>query len=105
MILAIINNKGGTGKTMSAVNLAAALAMKGRRTLLIDLDSQASASLSLGIERGNFKPSIADIILDGRPMSGIIRKIAVEGLGLVTGSPDLADADLQLAKIQGGKGA
>lgn len=101
MILAIINNKGGTGKTTSAVNLAAVLATKGCRTLLVDLDSQASASLSLGIERGNFKPSIADAILDSRRMSGIIRKTAVEGLDLITGSPDLADADLQLAKIPG----
>jgi chromosome partitioning protein len=101
MILAVINNKGGTGKTTTAVNLAAPLAMKGRRTLLIDLDSQASASLSLGIERGNFKPSIADVILDGRPIAGIIRKTAAEGLDIVSGSPDLADADLILADILG----
>jgi chromosome partitioning protein len=101
MILAIINNKGGTGKTTSAVNLAAALAMKDRRTLLIDLDSQASASLSLGIDRADFKPSIADVIIDGRGMSAVIRRTAVEGLDLITGSPDLADADLQLAKILG----
>ena len=101
MILAIVNNKGGTGKTTSAVNLAAALALKGRRTLLIDLDSQASASLSLGIDRVDFKPSIADAIIDGRGMSGIIRKTGAEGLDLITGSPDLADADLQLARIPG----
>jgi chromosome partitioning protein len=101
MILAVINNKGGTGKTTSAVNLAAALAMKGRRTLLIDLDSQASASLSLGIDRAGFKPSISDVILEGRGLAGTIRKTAVEGLDLVTGSPDLADADLQLSKMTG----
>jgi len=101
MILAVINNKGGTGKTTTAVNAAAALAMKGQRTLLIDLDSQASASLSLGIDRADFKPSIADAVLDVRGMSGIIRRTAVEGLDLITGSPELADADLQLAKIPG----
>jgi len=101
MILAIINNKGGTGKSTSAVNLTAALALKGRRTLLIDLDGQASASLSLGIERADFKPSIADAIIDGRGMSGIVRKTGAERLDLITGSPDLADADLQLAKIPG----
>ena len=101
MILAIINNKGGTGKTTSAVNLAAALALKHRRALLIDLDSQASASLSLGIERANFKPSIADAILDGQVIAGIIRKTGAEGLDIITGSADLADADLQLAPMAG----
>lgn len=104
MILAVINNKGGTGKTTSAVNLAAALALKGRRTLLIDLDSQASASLSLGIDRAGFKPSIADAILEGRGLAALIRKTGAEGLDLVTGSPDLADADLQLAKTPGREG-
>lgn len=101
MILAVINNKGGTGKTTTAVNLAAALAMKGRRTLLVDLDSQASASLSMGIERAAFAPSIAEAILDGTPLKPAIRKTAVEGLDLVTGSPVLANADLVLADLAG----
>jgi len=101
MILALINNKGGTAKSTSAVNLAAALVLKGRRTLLIDLDSQASASLSLGIGRAGFKPSIADVILEGRHLAGIIRKTGAEGLDLVTGSPDLADVDIHLAKTLG----
>lgn len=101
MILAVINNKGGTGKTTSAVNLAAALAMKGKKGLLIDLDSQASASLSLGVERAAFAPSIADAVLERKPLAPVIRQTAVEGLHLVTGSPDLANADLQLANMAG----
>ncbi len=101
MILAVINNKGGTGKTTSAVNLTAALAMKGKSTLLIDLDSQASASLSLGIERAAFAPSIADALLDGQSLKPVIRKTAADRLDLVTGSPDLADADLTLANVPG----
>jgi chromosome partitioning protein len=101
MILAVINNKGGTGKTTSAVNLAAALAMKGGKALLVDLDGQASASLSMGIERIAFAPSVADAILDGKPLKTVIRKTAEEGLDMVTGSPDLANADLQLANMAG----
>ena len=59
MVLAVINNKGGTGKTTSAVSLGAALALKGRRALLIDLDAQASASPSLRVDRADFTPSAA----------------------------------------------
>ena len=65
MIIAIINNKGGTGKTTTSVNLSAALADSGYRVLLIDLDSQASASFSLGIEYGDLVPSTADVLFDG----------------------------------------
>ena len=101
MILAIINNKGGTGKTTSAVNLAAALSIDGKKALLIDLDAQASASLSLGIERAAFAPSIADAILEGKPLKPLIRKTGAAGLDLITGSPDLANADLTLANRPG----
>lgn len=100
MILAVINNKGGTGKTTTAVSLSAALSMKGLKTLLIDLDSQASASLSMGISRADLMPSAADAVLDGKPLGPIIRKTA-EGFDIVTGSPDLADADLILANTVG----
>ena len=59
MIISLINNKGGVGKTTTAVNLAAGLIGKNRRILLIDLDSQGSASLSLGIARHDLPPSSA----------------------------------------------
>lgn len=102
MILAIINNKGGTGKTTTAVNLSAALTIHHkRRTLLIDLDSQASATLAMGIGRGDFSPSGADAIFKNRALSGIIRKNVVEGMDLITGAPDLANADLILADVPG----
>ena len=101
MILAIINNKGGTGKTTTAVNLAAALAGRRKKTLLIDLDSQASASLSMGIDRSGLTPSVADALMDGRPIVDMVRKTSVNQLDLITGSPDLADVDLNLVTMAG----
>ena len=102
MILAVINNKGGTGKTTTAVSVAASLARDhGRRVLLADLDSQASASLSMGIPRTELNPSIADAILEGRPLSRFLRQTEVPGLSVATGSPALANADLIMADMAG----
>jgi chromosome partitioning protein len=99
MILALVNNKGGVGKTTTAVNLSAALAGKNQQVLLIDLDSQGSASLSLGIPRSDLHPSSADVLLDGVAMRNALRSTLIEGLDLLTGSMELANADLFLAEV------
>jgi chromosome partitioning protein len=97
MILALINNKGGVAKTTSAVNLAAALAEKDKRVLLIDADSQGAASLSLGVPRAELTPSLAIALTDHKPIREIIRKTKVEGLDLITSANDLAGIDMALA--------
>jgi len=99
MIIAIMNNKGGTGKTTTCVNLSAALAMAGYSVLLIDLDGQASASLSLGIAHHLLRPSIADVIFDKMPVETAVRHSDIERLDLLTGSMELANTDLILGDM------
>ena len=101
MILAILNNKGGVGKTTTAVNLAAGMARHGQRVLLVDLDSQGSASFSLGVPRSELRPSSADVLLHDIPIRTAIRRTGTEGLDLLTGSMELANADLALGGVSG----
>lgn len=96
MIIQVINNKGGTGKTTTAVNLSAALAAKGYEVLLIDLDAQANASLSLGIPYSELSPSISDVLFDGLSIRSAIRNTGISGMDLITGKFDLASSDLIL---------
>jgi chromosome partitioning protein len=101
VIIAIANNKGGVGKTTTAVNLAAALAGPRRNVLLVDLDSQASASLWLGVHRGRLRPSVGTCLLQDFPIVEAIRATRVAHLDLLTGSLDLANADIALAETKG----
>lgn len=88
--IAFVSKKGGVGKTTSTVSMAGALSEAGRRVLLLDLDPQASASLSLGIDRAALAPSIAEVLLRDHSFRQVIRRTAVPGLDLVTASVDLA---------------
>jgi len=99
-IIALVNNKGGVGKTTSSVNLAAGIAA-GKRVLLIDLDAQGSASLSLGLTRGDLTPGSAEVLLEGLPIREAIRPSSVKGLDILPGSMALASADLSLSVVKG----
>lgn len=101
MIIGIVNNKGGVGKTTTAVNLAAALAGPKRRVLLVDLDSEASASLWCGVPRERLAPSSADFLLRSLPAQNAVRATGTAHLDLITASIELASADLILCGIAG----
>jgi chromosome partitioning protein len=100
-ILTIANQKGGVGKTTTAVNLAASLAAAERRTLLIDIDPQGNAGSALGVRRDDSESSIYEVLLDGLPLERAIRKTELKFLDLVPASKHLVGAELELAGVEG----
>jgi chromosome partitioning protein len=97
----IINNKGGVGKTTTTVNLAAGLGRTGRRVLVVDLDSQGSASFALGIERDDLKPSTAAVLFGEKHPADVVRSTATRNVDVLTGSLRLADTDTTLSSMDG----
>jgi chromosome partitioning protein len=95
MIYAIANQKGGVGKTTTAVNIAACLAEAGSPVLLVDVDPQANASGGLGI-RARDRLTTADVLLDGVPVADAVVPTEIPNLDLVPSSPDLASAAVEL---------
>jgi chromosome partitioning protein len=101
VVIAVLNSKGGVGKTTTAVGLAAALAAPRRRVLLVDLDSHASASQWCGVSRNQLRPSAASVLLEKYPILKAVRHTAAPHLDLLTGSLELANADVALAEVRG----
>ena len=101
MVIAVLNSKGGVGKTTTAVCLAAALAAPRRRILLVDLDSQACASHWCGVSRNQLRPSAASVLLEKYPILKAVRHTRLPHLDLLTGSLELANADVALSTVRG----
>lgn len=99
-LLAIANQKGGVGKTTTAINLATGLAAVGRSVLLIDLDPQGNASTGLGIDRKTRGRSSYDLMLGSAPLEACIVATAVPGLSIVPSTVDLSGAEIELVTAE-----
>jgi chromosome partitioning protein len=95
-VLAVVNQKGGVGKTTTAVNLAAALALAGRKTVLVDLDPQGNATTGLGIPKEGLYPTAYHVLLGGEPIEKARRTTALPGLSVVPSDIDLVGAEIEL---------
>lgn len=100
-VIAICNQKGGTGKTTSAINIAAYMALAGKKALLVDLDPQANATSGVGIDRHKITQSTYHILLEELSINEIIQKTAIPNLFLAPANLDLTGAEVELVSALG----
>ena len=95
-LISVTNQKGGVGKTTTSINLAAALALSGRRVLLVDVDPQSNATTGVGLDYRSGLPSSYELVAGRAELNDVVRPTAISGLDCVPGSLDLAGAEIEL---------
>ena len=96
-ILAIVNQKGGVGKTTTTINLAAGLALRGQSVLMIDLDPQGNASTGLGVSKKSPDENLFDVFVDNVPLSNVIKTTTVRGVDIAPSHMDMAGVEIEIS--------
>ena len=99
-IIAFSNQKGGVGKTTTCVNMAAYLATKGYKCLIVDLDPQGNATSGMGFAKSEIKNSVYNVMIDDMPLADAVVKTCVDNLDILPSSIDLAGAEVELVYIK-----
>lgn len=99
-VVSVVNQKGGVGKTTSAVNLAAAVGVKGKRVLLVDIDPQGNTTSGYGISRKNLNATSYDILINSASASSAVIKTRFAGVDIIPSNMNLAGAEIELAAIE-----